>query len=119
MKSEEVLKILNEDLELWARIMGVFSRESDWYKEALAKVKALRFAISAIKDKEYLEDHCIEYGKDYWSDMYSIDEKIWATEAGVPIRNSFSIRPLDPPVITVSSTEEDDGREDGRTEGTD
>ena len=108
MKSDEVLKILNEELELWARVMGVFSRESDWYKEALAKVKALRFAISAIKDKEYLEEHCIQYGRDYWSDMFSIDEKIWVTSDGVPVRNSFSIRPLESTTTSTEDSDEDD-----------
>ena len=118
MRSEEALKTLNEDLELWARVMGVFNRESNWHKEALAKVKALRFAISAIKDKEYLEEHCIQYGRDYWSDRFNIDEKIWVTSDGVPVRNSFCITPNEP-TLTTTSTEEDDGREDGRTEGTD
>lgn len=52
MGNREALRILNEDLELWARVLGHFERGTWWFNDALARVKALRIAIKAIKREE-------------------------------------------------------------------
>lgn len=50
MRNEEAVQVLTEDMELWARVMGHFEKNSVWFKESLDRVKALRIAIKAIKE---------------------------------------------------------------------
>ena len=51
MRNEEALQVLNDDMELWARVMGHFERNSVWFNESRDRVRALRIAIRAIKEE--------------------------------------------------------------------
>lgn len=49
---EEAIKVLNEDMEMWARILGKFEKGSYWFQEGLKKIHALRLAIEVLKEKK-------------------------------------------------------------------
>ena len=95
MTTNEVIEVLNEDMEMWAQVMGHFSRDSIWFEDALKRVKALREAIRSIKDLEYLENHCIKFGEDYWSDKFMIEEKTLISFDGTSVAKSFCITPIE------------------------
>lgn len=95
MKSDkEAIETLTEDLEHWKTIIQRFNRGSYWYESGVKKIRALKIALEAIKDKEHLRENCIEFGRDYWSDMFDINQKVWATSDGVPVRESFCVTPV-------------------------
>ena len=102
MTTNEVIEVLNDDMGMWAQVMGHFSRDSIWFEDALKRVKALREAIRSIKDLEYLEKNSIRLGEEYWSDRYQIDVTIWEDDWGVPRAKSFRITPIE---TTTTTTE--------------
>ena len=107
MKNKEAIDILNKDIDHWKKIIGRFEHDSYWYGEGVKKIRALKTAVAAIKELERLQNNSIEFGKDYWKDMFKIDEKIWATSDGVPVRESFSVTPAEPSVTTTNARDED------------
>lgn len=108
MKNEEAIVILNKDIDHWKKIIGRFEHDSYWYGEGVKKIRALKTAVAAIKELERLQNNSIEFGKDYWKDIFKIDEKVWVTSDGVPVRNSFSIRPLESTTTSTEDSDEDD-----------
>ena len=107
MKNEEAIVILNKDIDHWKKIIGRFEHDSYWYGEGVKKIRALKTAVAAIKELERLQNNSIEFGKDYWKDIFKIDEKVWVTSDGVPVRESFCVTPAEPPVTTTSARDED------------
>lgn len=93
IKSDEIIKTLNKEIDIWKKAIGKFTRGSDWYNEAVKRVRAFKYAIDAIKDRDYLRLNCIEFGKDYWSDRYEITETSWQSEDGKTTCTSFRITP--------------------------
>ena len=107
MKNEEAIVILNKDIDHWKKIIGRFEHDSYWYGEGVKKIRALKTAVAAIKELERLQNNSIEFGKDYWKDIFKIDEKVWVTSDGVPVRESFCVTPAEPPVATTNARDED------------
>ena len=93
IKSDEIIESLNKEMDIWKKIIEKFARGSSWYNEAVKRVKAFKYAIEAIKDRDYLRMNCIEFGKDYWSDRYEIIETSWQSVDGETTCTSFRIMP--------------------------
>lgn len=93
IKSDEVIETLNKEIDFSKKIVEKFNRGSSWYNEAIKRIKALKYAIEAIKDRDYLRMNSIECGVDYWSDMYEIINTAWKSEDGKSACISFRIMP--------------------------
>lgn len=49
MRRVEAIDILNEEMVLWARILGKFRNDSYWFKKGFDRLQALRMATDALK----------------------------------------------------------------------
>lgn len=105
---KEVIEVLTEDIKQWTEIIRRFNRDSGWYSEGVKRIRALKTAVEAIKDRDDLRDNCIEFGKDYWSDMFKIEQKVWATSDGVPVRESFCVTPVKVTTTAASTGDKND-----------
>ena len=70
-----------------------FTKQDAEFIQWLAQ-EALNY-INRLEKTSVPRDRCIEYGRDYWQDMFIISEKAWYTTDGEYCRSSFSINRKD------------------------
>ena len=57
MTNDRAIEIINDEREIWRRIVNVFDEKSEWFKDGIEKIEAFRWAIDAmIKRKENEEN---------------------------------------------------------------
>lgn len=50
MTKGELIAFLNEEMEMWARILGKFNEGSYWFRRATKKIHAFREIIERLED---------------------------------------------------------------------
>lgn len=53
MTKTEVIEVLTEDLNMWARALGHFEKNTNWFNYICDKIQALRIAIESIEESEH------------------------------------------------------------------